>query len=131
MSKKLLQVKDLRVSFITGEQEFEAVKGISFHVNEGETVGIVGESGSGKSVTARSIMRLLPSPPSFLKDGTIEFQGKNLITQTENQMEAIRGKDISMIFQDPMTSTNPTIRIGDQIAEGIIKHQGLSKKKRI
>ncbi|MEK5185183.1 ABC transporter ATP-binding protein [Solibacillus sp. FSL W7-1324] len=129
MSKKLLQVKDLRVSFITGEQEFEAVKGVSFHVNEGETVGIVGESGSGKSVTARSIMRLLPSPPSFLKDGTIEFQGKNLITQTENQMEAIRGKDISMIFQDPMTSTNPTIRIGDQIAEGIIKHQGLSKKE--
>lgn len=128
MSKKLLQVSDLRVSFITGEQEFEAVKGVSFHVNEGETVGIVGESGSGKSVTARSIMRLLPSPPSFLKDGTIEFQGKNLITQTENQMEAIRGKDISMIFQDPMTSTNPTIRIGDQIAEGIIKHQGLSKK---
>ena len=129
MSKKLLQVRDLRVSFITGEQEFEAVKGVSFHVNEGETVGIVGESGSGKSVTARSIMRLLPSPPSFLKDGKIEFQGKNLITQTENQMEAIRGKDISMIFQDPMTSTNPTIRIGDQIAEGIIKHQGLSKKE--
>lgn len=129
MSKKLLQVKDLRVSFITGEQEFEAVKGVSFHVNEGETVGIVGESGSGKSVTARSIMRLLPSPPSFLKGGTIEFQGKNLITQTENQMESIRGKDISMIFQDPMTSTNPTIRIGDQIAEGIIKHQGLSKKE--
>ncbi|BAK16477.1 ATPase component of various ABC-type transport systems, contain duplicated ATPase [Solibacillus silvestris StLB046] len=129
MSKKLLQVKDLRVSFITGEQEFEAVKGVSFHVNEGETVGIVGESGSGKSVTARSIMRLLPSPPSFLKDGTIEFQGENLITQTENQMEAIRGKDISMIFQDPMTSTNPTIRIGDQIAEGIMKHQGLSKKE--
>ncbi|MER2119295.1 MAG: ABC transporter ATP-binding protein [Solibacillus sp.] len=129
MSKKLLQVRDLRVSFITGEQEFEAVKGVSFHVNEGETVGIVGESGSGKSVTARSIMRLLPSPPSFLKDGTIEFQGKNLITKTENQMEAIRGKDISMIFQDPMTSTNPTIRIGDQIAEGIMKHQGLSKKE--
>ena len=129
MSKKLLQVKDLHVSFITGEQEFEAVKGVSFHVNEGETIGIVGESGSGKSVTARSIMRLLPSPPSFLKKGTIEFQGKNLINQSEKQMEAIRGKDISMIFQDPMTSTNPTIRIGDQIAEGIMKHQGLPKKE--
>ena len=128
MSEKLLEVKNLRVSFITGEQEFEAVKGVSFHVNKGETVGIVGESGSGKSVTARSIMRLLPSPPSFLKDGVIEFEGKNLITQSEKEMESIRGKDISMIFQDPMTSTNPTIRIGDQIAEGIIKHQGASKK---
>ncbi|AWE07413.1 ABC transporter ATP-binding protein [Lysinibacillus sp. 2017] len=129
MSEKLLAVQDLRVSFITGETEFEAVKGVSFHVNKGETVGIVGESGSGKSVTARSIMRLLPSPPSFLKSGTIEFQGKNLITQTEKQMEGIRGKDISMIFQDPMTSTNPTIRIGEQIAEGLIKHQSLSKKE--
>ena len=129
MNEKLLTVQDLRVSFITGETEFEAVKGVSFHVNKGETVGIVGESGSGKSVTARSIMRLLPSPPSFLKSGTIEFQGENLITQTEKQMEGIRGKDISMIFQDPMTSTNPTIRIGEQIAEGLIKHQGLSKKE--
>ena len=129
MSEKLLTVNDLSVSFITGDSEFQAVKGVSFHVNKGEIVGIVGESGSGKSVTARSIMRLLPSPPSFLKSGTIEFQGKNLITQTEKQMESIRGKDISMIFQDPMTSTNPTIRIGDQIAEGLIKHQGLSKKE--
>ncbi|WP_274310332.1 ABC transporter ATP-binding protein [Solibacillus daqui] len=129
MSEKLLNVKDLRVSFITNESEFEAVKGVSFHVNAGETVGIVGESGSGKSVTARSIMRLLPSPPSYLKSGTIEFQGKNLVQQSEKQMEAIRGKDISMIFQDPMTSTNPTIRIGEQIAEGLIKHQGLSKKE--
>lgn len=127
MSEQLLVVKDLRVSFLLEESEFEAVKGVSFHVNAGETVGIVGESGSGKSVTARSIMRLLPSPPSYLKSGTIEFQGKNLVLQSEKQMEAIRGKDISMIFQDPMTSTNPTIRIGDQIAEGLIKHQGLSK----
>ncbi|ATP40518.1 ABC transporter ATP-binding protein [Solibacillus sp. R5-41] len=129
MNEKLLTVNDLRVSFITGESEFEAVKGVSFHVNKGETLGIVGESGSGKSVTARSIMRLLPSPPSFLKSGTITFQDKNLITQSEKQMEGIRGKDISMIFQDPMTSTNPTIRIGEQIAEGLIKHQGLSKQQ--
>ncbi|MEK4628914.1 ABC transporter ATP-binding protein [Solibacillus sp. FSL R7-0682] len=129
MSEKLLTVKDLRVSFITDESEFEAVKGVSFHINAGETVGIVGESGSGKSVTARSIMRLLPSPPSFLKSGTIEFHGKNLVLQSEKQMEAIRGKDISMIFQDPMTSTNPTIRIGEQIAEGLVKHQGLSNKE--
>lgn len=127
--EKLLEVNDLRVSFITGESEFEAVKGVSFHVNKGETVGIVGESGSGKSVTARSIMRLLPSPPSFLKSGEIHFQGKNLVEQTEKHMESIRGKDISMIFQDPMTSTNPTIRIGEQIAEGLMKHQKLSKQE--
>jgi peptide/nickel transport system ATP-binding protein len=129
MSEKILEIQDLCVSFITGESEFEAVKGVNFYVNKGETVGIVGESGSGKSVTARSIMRLLPSPPSFLKSGTILFQGANLVTQSEKQMEAIRGKDISMIFQDPMTSTNPTIRVGEQIAEGLMKHQKMSKKQ--
>jgi len=129
MSERLLEINDLQVSFITGETEFEAVKGVSFHINKGETVGIVGESGSGKSVTARSIMRLLPSPPSFLKSGTIHFQGKNLVQQTEKEMESIRGKDISMIFQDPMTSTNPTIKIGEQIAESLIKHQGMTRQQ--
>ena len=127
MQQPLLEVEDLRVSFITGETEFEAVKGISFHVHKGETVGIVGESGSGKSVTARSIMRLLPSPPSFLKSGRITFQNKNLITLPEQDLQKIRGKEMSMIFQDPMTSTNPTIRIGEQIAESLTTHQGLSK----
>lgn len=129
MSERLLEINDLQVSFITGETEFEAVKGVSFYVKKGETVGIVGESGSGKSVTARSIMRLLPSPPSFLKSGTIHFQGKNLVQQSEKEMESIRGKDISMIFQDPMTSTNPTIKIGEQIAESLIKHQGMTKEQ--
>lgn len=128
MNNRLLEVNDLRVSFITGESEFEAVKGVNFFVNKGETVGIVGESGSGKSVTARSIMRLLPSPPSFLKSGEILFQGKNLVEQSEKEMEQVRGQHISMIFQDPMTSLNPTIRIGEQIAESLIKHQGVSKK---
>ncbi|GLC87712.1 ABC transporter ATP-binding protein [Lysinibacillus piscis] len=127
MSEKLLEVNDLRVSFLTGETEFEAVKGVSFHINKGETLGIVGESGSGKSVTARSIMRLLPSPPSFLKSGTIVFNQQELTTINDKQMEAIRGKDISMIFQDPMTSTNPTIRIGEQVSESLIKHQKISK----
>ncbi|WP_410489310.1 ABC transporter ATP-binding protein [Bacillus sp. DTU_2020_1000418_1_SI_GHA_SEK_038] len=111
------------------DHEFEAVKGVSFEVRKGETLGIVGESGSGKSVTARSIMRLLPSPPSFMKDGEILFQGENLAHKTEKEMEEIRGRDISMIFQDPMTSLNPTIRIGKQIAESLIKHQKLSKKE--
>ncbi|SOC42450.1 ABC transporter ATP-binding protein [Ureibacillus acetophenoni] len=128
MNNRLLEVNDLRVSFITGESEFEAVKGVNFFVNKGETVGIVGESGSGKSVTARSIMRLLPSPPSFLKSGQILFQGKNLVEQSEKEMEQVRGQHISMIFQDPMTSLNPTIRIGEQIAESLMKHQGVSKK---
>ncbi len=127
MSEKLLEIKNLRVSFITGETEFEAVKDVSFHLNKGETLGIVGESGSGKSVTARSIMRLLPSPPSFLKSGSIVFKGQELTEFSEKQMEGIRGQDISMIFQDPMTSTNPTIRISDQVAESLIKHQSMSK----
>lgn len=129
MSERLLEINDLQVSFITGETEFEAVKGVSFHVNKGETVGIVGESGSGKSVTARSIMRLLPSPPSFLKSGSIHFQGKDLVKQSEKEMESIRGKDISMIFQDPMTSTNPTIKIGEQIAESLMKHQNMTRQQ--
>jgi len=127
MSEKLLEINNLRVSFLTGETEFEAVKGVSFHLNKGETLGIVGESGSGKSVTARSIMRLLPTPPSFLKSGSILFKGQEITSLSEKQMEAIRGQDISMIFQDPMSSTNPTIRIGEQVAESLIKHQSMSK----
>lgn len=125
----ILKVEDLQISFLTNDKEFEAVRGISFEVKKGETLGIVGESGSGKSVTARSIMRLLPSPPSFMKSGSIEFLGEPLHTKTEKEMEGIRGRDISMIFQDPMTSLNPTIRIGVQIAESLIKHQKLSKKE--
>ncbi|MFE8697237.1 ABC transporter ATP-binding protein [Cytobacillus sp. FJAT-53684] len=125
----ILQVKDLRVSFLSRDHEFEAVRGVSFEVKKGETLGIVGESGSGKSVTARSIMRLLPSPPSYLKEGEITFLGDNLADKTENEMEGIRGRDIGMIFQDPMTSLNPTIRIGKQIAESLMKHQKLSKKE--
>ncbi|WP_102272951.1 ABC transporter ATP-binding protein [Cytobacillus massiliigabonensis] len=125
----ILQVKDLRVSFLSRDHEFEAVRGVSFEVKKGETLGIVGESGSGKSVTARSIMRLLPSPPSYLKGGEITFLGDNLANKTEKEMEGIRGRDIGMIFQDPMTSLNPTIRIGKQIAESLMKHQKLSKKE--
>src|SRR5690606_34187490 len=90
---------------------------------------IVGESGSGKSVTARTIMRLLPSPPSYIKGGDVTFLGENLAHKTEKEMEAIRGRDIGMIFQDPMTSLNPTITIGKQIAESLIKHQNKSKQE--
>lgn len=125
----ILTVKDLHVSFQTRDEEFDAVRGVSFEVKKGETLGIVGESGSGKSVTARSIMRILPSPPSHMKNRDINFLGENLGAKTEKEMESIRGRDISMIFQDPMTSLNPTIRIGKQIAESLIKHQKLSKKE--
>jgi peptide/nickel transport system ATP-binding protein len=125
----ILKVNNLRVSFMSRDEEFEAVRGVSFEVKKGETLGIVGESGSGKSVTARSIMRLLPSPPSFMKEGEILFLGENLADKTEKEMESIRGHDIGMIFQDPMTSLNPTIRIGKQIAESLLKHQKLSKKE--
>ncbi|MGG1878333.1 ABC transporter ATP-binding protein [Paenibacillus cisolokensis] len=123
----ILQVNNLSVAFRSRDSEFHAVKDVSFEVRKGETLGIVGESGSGKSVTARSIMRLLPSPPSYMKGGEIRFLGQNLADKSEKEMESIRGRDIGMIFQDPMTSLNPTIRIGEQIAEGLVKHQQLSK----
>lgn len=125
----VLKVNNLRVSFLTHNEDFEAVRGVSFEVKKGETLGIVGESGSGKSVTARSIMRLLSSTSSYMKDGEIEFQGESLVQKTEKEMESIRGRDISMIFQDPMTSLNPTIQIGKQVDESLIKHQNLSKKE--
>lgn len=123
----ILRVKDLHVSFTMRDEDFNAVRGVSFEVNQGETLGIVGESGSGKSVTARSIMRLLPSPPSYMKAGVIEFQGENLNEKTEKEMEGIRGKGIGMIFQDPMTSLNPTKVVGKQICESIMKHMDVSK----
>lgn len=123
----LLKVNELSVSFHSGESEFQAVKEVSFEVRKGETLGIVGESGSGKSVTARSIMRLLASPPSQMKKGGILFKGVDLVHKTQKEMESIRGRDIGMIFQDPMSSLNPTIKIGKQITESLIKHQKLSR----
>ncbi|MCM2590051.1 ABC transporter ATP-binding protein [Rossellomorea marisflavi] len=127
--ESILKVDNLHISFQSKEEEFDAVRGVSFEVKKGETLGIVGESGSGKSVTARSIMRLLPSPPSYMKEGEITFLGENLAEKTEKEMESIRGRDIGMIFQDPMTSLNPTIRIGNQIAEILMKHQDLSREQ--
>ncbi|WP_139891206.1 ABC transporter ATP-binding protein [Bacillus sp. D386] len=124
----LLQVQHLSVSFEQEEQEFQAVQNISFSLNKGETLGIVGESGSGKSVTARSIMQLLPVS-ARRKNGTVLFNGKDIGKYSEKEMEVIRGRDIGMIFQDPMTSLNPTMKIGDQIAEGLIKHENLSDKQ--
>ncbi len=133
--EKLLEVKNLSVSFKTFFGEVEAVRNISFDVGKSQTVAIVGESGCGKSVTANSIMQLLPMPPAFFKNGEIIFNGENLLNKTEKEMQHIRGNEISMVFQDPMTSLNPTMRIGKQIVEGLVKHQKLSsteaKKKAI
>ncbi|WP_349410257.1 ABC transporter ATP-binding protein [Pseudalkalibacillus sp. SCS-8] len=127
--EKILDVNNLQVSFQTYGGSVQAVRGVSFHVNKGETLAIVGESGSGKSVTAQSIMKLIPMPPGEFKDGSIMFNGEDIIKKNDVQMEAIRGKDIGMIFQDPMTSLNPTMKVGRQITEGLIKHQGMKKQE--
>ncbi|MUG26183.1 dipeptide ABC transporter ATP-binding protein [Paenibacillus macerans] len=125
----ILRVNNLSVTFRTRDQEVQAVRGVSFEVGKGETLGIVGESGSGKSVTARSIMRLLASPPSYVQEGDVIFLGNNLADYSEKEMESIRGRDMGMIFQDPMTSLNPTLKIGEQISESLIKHRKLSRKE--
>ncbi|WP_226670585.1 ABC transporter ATP-binding protein [Metabacillus litoralis] len=125
--EKILEVKDLHISFHTFGGEVQAIRGVNFDLYKGETLAIVGESGSGKSVTTKSIMRLLPESNSEIKAGEILFDDKNLAKLNNKAMQKIRGKDISMIFQDPMTSLNPTMKIGKQIMEPIIKHQNLSK----
>ena len=127
--ENLLEVKNLAVSFKTFFGEVEAVRDISFSVKPSETVAIVGESGCGKSVTANSIMQLLPMPPAFFKNGEIFFEGEDLLKKKESEMQKIRGDKISMIFQDPMTSLNPTIKVGKQIVEGLIYHQNISKEE--
>jgi oligopeptide transport system ATP-binding protein len=124
--EKVLEVKNLEVSFQTYGGEVQAVRGVSFDLYKGETLAIVGESGSGKSVTTQTIMRLIPMPPGKIKNGQILFDGQDLVQKTDKEMEKIRGKDISMIFQDPMTSLNPTMKVGRQIMEVLIKHQNMS-----
>ena len=125
--EKLLEVKNLCVNFGTYGGEVQAVRGVTFDLHKGETLAIVGESGSGKSVACKTIMRILSSN-GYIKNGQILFDGKDLTKISEKDMEKVRGKDIAMIFQDPMTSLNPTMTIGKQIMEPIIKHQGFSKE---
>jgi oligopeptide transport system ATP-binding protein len=124
---KLLEVKDLKVSFNTYNGEVQAVRGVTFDLNKGETLAIVGESGSGKSVTSNAIMRLLPEPTGFIKEGQILLEGEDIAKKTNKEMQKIRGKDISMVFQDPMSSLNPTMNIGNQIMEGLMKHQNMDR----
>ncbi len=128
MSKKLLEIKDERLSFFTPAGEVKALNGVSFSMNEGEVLGIVGESGSGKSVTAYSIMGLT-AYPGKLVGGTIWFNGHEIDKMTEKEMRKIRGNEVSIIFQDPMTSLNPVYTIGNQIVEVIRLHTGKSKKE--
>ena len=123
----LLAVDDLRTHFMTREGAVRAVDGVSFSVDKGETLGIVGESGCGKSVTALSIMGLLPKPPAEIVSGSIEFDGRDLTKLSEKQLEDVRGREIAMIFQDPMTSLNPTLKIGTQITEVLDRHFDMSK----
>lgn len=125
--ENILEVKDLNISFHTFAGEVKAIRGVNFELKKGETLAIVGESGSGKSVTTKAIMRLLPPGNSEIKQGEILFEGKDLTKLTDKQMQKIRGQDISMIFQDPMTSLNPTMTVGKQIMEPLIKHQNMSK----
>ncbi|MFT4412230.1 ABC transporter ATP-binding protein [Fredinandcohnia humi] len=125
----MLEVKDLKVYLDTAEGIVKAVDGVSFTIKPGQTVGIVGESGSGKSVLARSLMQLNPSPPTFYPQGEILFEGLNLLELNERKLRSIRGKEIAMIFQDPMSSLNPIFRIGTQLIEAIRTHQKLSRKE--
>ncbi len=129
MSKHLLEVKNLTVEFHTGEGITRAVDNVSFTIDEGETVGLVGESGSGKSVTSLAIMDLIPKPPGKITQGEILFQGKDIVTATDSEMRGLRGNDISMIFQEPMTALNPLFKVGSQICESIILHQKVGKKE--
>jgi oligopeptide transport system ATP-binding protein len=121
----LLEVDDLRTHFFTREGVVRAVDGVSFSVEAGRTLGIVGESGCGKSVTALSIVRLLPTPPARIVSGSIRFDGRELTTLSERELEDVRGRQIAMVFQDPMTALNPTLTIGTQLTEVLERHLGL------
>jgi peptide/nickel transport system ATP-binding protein len=128
MAERLLDVKNLKTYFFTDEGVVRAVDGVDLYIEKGETLGVVGESGCGKSVTALSIMKLIPQPPGRIVEGQISYDGTNLVDLPPNRMRKIRGKEISMIFQEPMTSLNPVFTVGEQIAEAIRLHEGLGRR---
>ncbi|MCA0249395.1 MAG: ABC transporter ATP-binding protein [Proteobacteria bacterium] len=127
-AQTILQIEDLQTHFFTAVGTVRAVDGVSYSLKAGETLGVVGESGCGKSVTALSILRLVANPPGRIVGGAVRFEGRNLLEVSEPEMERIRGNEISMIFQEPMTSLNPLYTVGKQIAEAVALHQGLSKR---
>ena len=129
MANRVLDIQDLHVSFDTYAGEVKAVRGVTLHVDEGEVLAIVGESGCGKSVTAQTIMKLNPMPPARIVSGTIDLAGHDIVKASEREMQKIRGKEVSMIFQDPMTCMNPTTQVGKQIVEAIKLHRKLSREE--
>jgi len=129
MSEILLEVKNLEVSFDTNDGKLKSVNRVSFNINKGETLGVVGESGCGKSVTAMSIMKLLPTPPALYEGGEILFKGKNTLSLNNKELRKVRGNEISMVFQEPMSSLNPAFTVGYQIDEAILEHNKISKVK--
>lgn len=129
MAEKILEIQNLKVSFDTYAGEVQAVRGISFYVENGEVLAIVGESGCGKSVTAQTVMKLNPMPPARIKCGTINLDGHDIVAMPEKEMENVRGSVVSMIFQDPMTCLNPTMVVGKQLTEAIVKHKNEAYKK--
>ena len=129
MEQQLIDIRNLQTQFFTDDGLARAVDGVSYSLERGETVGVVGESGCGKSVTALSVLRLIPNPPGRIVGGEILFEGNNLLDLSAAEMRRIRGNDISMIFQEPMTSLNPVFTIGNQISEAVKLHQGLSRKE--
>ena len=128
MSETILSIENLRIHFETFAGEVQAIRGVNLKLQKGETLALVGESGSGKSVTAKSVMKLL-SNNAVVKEGSITFKGENILEKSERDMQSIRGKEIAMVFQDPMTSLDPTMKIGKQITEVIIKHEKASKEE--
>ena len=128
-TQKLLEIKDLRTYFYTEEGVVPAVDGLDLTLEEGETLAVVGESGCGKSVTSLSLLRLIQTPPGRMISGEILYNGEDLLKKSEKEMQKIRGNDISMIFQEPMTSLNPVFTVGHQIGESLKYHQGLGKKE--
>ncbi len=127
--KRILEVNNLKTYFYSDSGVVKAVDDVSFYVNEGETLGIVGESGCGKSISSMSIVRLVETPPGKYEGGEILFDGKDMLKISDDELRNIRGNDISFIFQEPMTSLNPIFRIGDQISEALILHQGMSRSE--
>ncbi|MDO9107585.1 MAG: ABC transporter ATP-binding protein [Coriobacteriia bacterium] len=127
MAEELLRVTDLKMHFHTRDGVVKAVDGVSFTLSRGETLGVVGESGSGKSVTALTMMRLVPMPPGRVEGGEVMFKGRSLLDMTDAEIRSVRGNEIAMIFQDPMTSLNPVYRIGRQLAEPLMLHKGMNK----
>ncbi|HUJ73258.1 MAG TPA: ABC transporter ATP-binding protein, partial [bacterium] len=124
----LLEVENLQTHFASQGRLVKAVDGVSFHVNSGETLAIVGESGSGKSVTALSIMRLVRWPPGRVVGGSVRYQGQDLLALKDEQMRSVRGKEMAMVFQEPMTSLNPVLSIGEQLVETLAAHTGMSNQ---